>query len=249
MKNVIFVFLKKIRNGFFWFLQSVILEFLYLLVSLMLGLSSMGLGYFLGISLGTVYSIGEAIKFFGFILLVSPFLCPLLFFYVIPKLNIKWKRGFGNIDFASFIAYYDAKNRVKIIDNDITYTNTALNRKNDLKLILEGFLLKIPFLGSLYIKRLVFKEKMKDTSFAIGYSLKWIKRKIFFGYSMLLFLFFFQMTYIYVLLPGSLPVIVFCTIYTLIFLLTVFMTTVYVDYYYLKKLIKRLNEERAYNED
>lgn len=247
MKNVIFVFLKKIRNGIFWFLQGVVLYLLNFLALIMLLFSSMGLGYFLGVFLGVYGSynfVGEWAKIYGYILLISVFLCPLLFFYVIPKLNIKWKRDLGNIDPVSFIAYYNAKNRDKIINNDISYMDIALKRKNALKSILERFLLKIPIFGFLYIKRLDFKERMKDTSFAIGYSLKWIKRKVFFGLGMLLFLFFFQMTGVYILLPGSLPDIVFCAIFTLIFLLTAFLPTVYVDFYYLKRLIKKFNEER-----
>lgn len=248
MKNWIFVFLKKIRNGILWFLQGVVLHFLSFLTLFILLFSCMGLGYFLGLFLGVYGSYDftrEWAKIYGYTLLVSVFLCPLLFFYVIPKLNIKWKRDLGNINPESFIAYCNAKNRDKIINNDIAYVDIALKRKNALKSILECFLLKMPIFGSLYIKRLDFKEKMKDTSFAIGYSLKWIKRKVFFGLGLLAFLFFFQMTGIYILLPGSLPDTVFCVIFTLIFLLSAFLPTVYVDFYYLKKLIKKFNEERV----
>lgn len=246
--------MKNLKKMIFWFLKGLVLSILELSTLIMAIFSCVSLGFLLGVLIGSVSSSDSLIRLSVCFLLVSAILFP-LFFYLVPRLRMKWKRPViknQNLDKASinsFIAYYHYKNSDKTVYKDITYINIASKEKNDLKLILERFLLKIPFLGTVYAKRLDFEEKMKDTSFAIGYSLKRIKRKVFFGFGLLFFLFFAIGSFFYTLLPGIWCDIVFYTLYGLIFILTILLPTVQVDLYRLGKLYKKLDQEKALYKD
>lgn len=223
------------KNTIFRFLKSFVLSVLDFLVHLMALLFCLSLGYFVGIMIGTAPKVDSMITIGAFSSIISMIFFPLFFFYLCPMLRIKWNLPLIDARFCNeganklFIDYYESKKGVKIIEKDKTYTNAAL----------EAFLLKIPIIGRLYIKKRDFNEKMKDTSFALGYTLKWIKRKGYFGLSLLFILCFIQMTWVLILFPQW----VFGIIFGLFLLTTSFLLTLHVDFYILKKLYKQLDKE------